>query len=287
LPELEHRTLRHFAVGFGFPESPRWHDGRLWLSDLAKRQVLAVSPDGDVELIVETEAKPSGLGWLPTGALLLVEMENRRILRADGTHTVIHADLHRLLTADANDMVVGPDGTAYVSNFGYDQSSQEPVATGIVRVRPDGTAKMVGQGLFRPNGLALTHDLKTLIVAETRIGRLTALSLEEDGTVSGSRVVAELGDGGWADGLCLDAEDGIWVADPRLSRCVRVLEGEGVVDIIPTKLPAIACVLGGDDHRTLFITQAPLRGTSWDELAATSPGLVAAVPVDVEGAGWP
>ena len=271
--------------GLGFPEAPRWHEGRLWLSDIAKQQVLAVTLDGDVEVICEVAGAPSGLGWLPDGRLLVVSMHDRAVLRLDPGGLAIHADLHHLVSADLNDMVVDSNGRAYVSNFGYDATTEEPAPTGIVCIQPDGSSRMLGSELLRPNGMALSADGRTFVVAETRVHRLTAFDVVDGGALDHPRPFGDLGSGSWADGVCIDAEGGMWVGDPRRSRCVRVMEGHGVTEAVATDVPAIACALGGADRRTLFVTEAPVRPMT--EGARDPQGRVEYLHVPVAGAGWP
>lgn len=270
--------------GLGFPEAPRWHDGRLWFSDMALGRVRAIAPDGGVEDVCEVPGRPSGLGWLPDGRLLVVSMQDRVVLRGDPQGLVVHADLGEHVRADLNDMVVDGTGRAWVTNFGYDPDREDPVATGIVRVDADGTSELVAGDLLRPNGIAVAPDGRTLVVAETRVHRVTAFTITGAGLVD-RRVVGDLGSGSWADGICLDAEGGVWVGDPRRSRCVRVLPGRGVVAAVETGRPCVACALGGDDRRTLFLLEAPLR--PMDEGAADPKGRIERLTVDVAGAGWP
>jgi sugar lactone lactonase YvrE len=279
------RDRRILVEGLGFPEGPRWHEERLWLSDIAKRQVIAVSLDGQVEVICEVAGSPSGLGWLPDGRMLVVSMHDRVVLRLENAALVLHANLNHLVRADLNDMVVDGAGRAYVSNFGYDPASEEISATGILLVRPDGSAEMLADGLFRPNGMAITADGETLVVAETRVHRLTAFDIGADGSVGRPWTFADLGSGSWADGICMDERSGVWVGDPRKSRCVRVVKGVGITDEIQTEVPAVACALGGPARRTLFLAEAPVR--PMEEGARDPQGRVESFEVDVPGAGWP
>ncbi len=271
--------------GLGFPEGPRWHNGQLWLSDIATQQVLAVSLDGQVDVVCEVAGAPSGLGWLPDGRLLVVAMHDRALLRLDPEGLTVHSDVGHLLRADLNDLVVDGWGRAYVSNFGYDAATEEAATTGIVLVQPDGSSEMVAGGLYRPNGMAITADGGTLVVAETRVHRLTAFAVGADGRLLRPRLLADIGSGSWADGICVDAGGGIWVGDPRRSRCVRVVEDRGVTDEIETDVPAIACALGGPDRRTLFIAEAPVRPMA--EGARDPQGRIEQIEVEVPGAGWP
>jgi sugar lactone lactonase YvrE len=273
--------------GLAFPESPRWHEGALWLSDIARKEVVRVSLEGRVETVCRVAGAPSGLGWLPDGRLLIVSMHARRLVCHAGDRLSTYADLSSMVTADVNDMVVDGLGRAYVTNFGYDAAAgAAPVSTGMVLVRPDGSPELQAGELFRPNGCAITPDGRTLLVAETRLHRLSAFTIGEDGTLADQREFASLPSGSWADGICLDAEGAAWVGDPKARRCVRVREGGMIADVIDTSpLPTIACVLGGPQRRTLFLTLAPLR--PFTEAAADPRGRVETVKVAVPGAGLP
>jgi sugar lactone lactonase YvrE len=276
-----------FVSGLGFPEAPRWHDRRLWLSDIQRGLVLAVDGTGAVEEICEVDGRPSGLGWLPDGRLLVVSMHLRQVLRLDPGGLVVHADLASLVRADLNDMVVDADGWAFVTNFGYDANSEEPTPTGVIAVSPDGHAGLQGEGLYRPNGCAIRANGDRLVVAETRVHRLTAFDLSEDRLLSNARVIATLPRGTWADGICLDAKDCAWVADPKASHCFRVSPTGEVLTVIDTgPWRSVACVLGGPQRRTLYVTLArELRPFGHDNPALMS--RIDAIEVDVPGAGWP
>lgn len=246
---------RVIAGGFGFVEGPRWRDGRLWFSDMGAKLVRTVDLDGNVEEIVHVDARPSGLGWLPDGRLLVVAMNDKKVLRleADGTLSD-HADLSELATAPCNDMVVDGRGNAYVGNPGYDmRNPPDPLpAAELVLVRPDGSAEVVDRQLVFPNGPVVTPDDRTLIVAETMGRRLTAFTIEDDGRLSDRRLFADLGDRG-PDGIALDAEGCVWFADAFGDACVRVREGGEVTDVIETGRGCFACALGGPDGRALFL----------------------------------
>jgi len=242
-----------------FFESPRWHGGRWWFSDFFRRIVVTVDPGGRVEEVAHVPGRPSGLGWLPDGTLLVVSMRDRRVLRrtAEGG-LALHADLAELCDWHANDMVVAPDGSAYVGNFGFDLAGgAEPRPTALVLVRSDGTAMRAAEGLLFPNGCVLTED-GTLVVGETYGARLTEFDVAQDGSLSGARAFASV-PGMAPDGCTLDAEGHVWFADARSNRCVRVARGGEVLDevAVPNGLRCFACMLGGDDGRTLAICAAP------------------------------
>ena len=285
-PAVQDRRRKTYVDGLAFPEGPRWHDGRLWLSDIARRLVLAVDPSGEVEEICQVDGHPSGLGWLPDGRLLVVSMQRRQILRLDPDGLQVHADVGALVRADINDMVVDGDGWAYVTNFGYDIATEEPVATGILVVAPDSTATMQGDGLYRPNGCGITLTGE-LVVAETRIHQVSALTIGDDHSLTGRRLVGTLPEDTWADGLCVDAEGGAWVGDPHGCHCFRLSPSGEVTSVVDTSpWRAVACALGGLARTTLFITLTAELGAFRDgppDLSAH----VDTIEVDVPGAGWP
>jgi len=280
-------SLTPILDGLSFPEGPRWHDGRLWFSDFYRHEVVAVDPEGRRQTMLEVPQQPSGLGWMPNGDLLLVSMLDRRLLRWDGRATTVHADLSVLVPASCNDMVVDDVGRAYVGNFGFDRHRGEaPVATTLVVVEPDGSASVGATDLDFPNGMVITGSGSTLIVAETMANRLSAFDRSPvTGALSGRRVWADLGDN-LPDGICLDAEGGVWVADPRNGQVFRVLEGGEVTDRLSTGegRNAYACMLGGADRRTLFV----LTNTgSGPDAAAARDGRIEITEVAVPGAGLP
>ena len=274
--------------GGAFFESPRWHGRRWWFSDFFRRVVVAADELGHVDEIVTVDGRPSGLGWLPDGSLLVVSMLDRRLLRrSPGGELALHADLSLACDWHANDMVVAADGSAYVGNFGFDLGREPARATALVRVPPEGgSATRVGGGLLFPNGAVITEDGRTLVVGETWASRLTAFDVERDGSVANRRV--------WAvvprtapDGCTLDAQGCIWFADARSNRCLRVAEGGAVVGVetVPDGLRCFACMLGGDEGRMLAICAAP----DYDERArsASLASVVFVTRVDVPHAGLP
>ncbi len=247
-------TTNTLLDGLCFGEGPRWHEGRLWLSDMHAHQVLAVSEDGQVETIVEVPNWPSGLGWLPNGDLLVVSMTDRRVLRYDGKNLTTHADLSGLASYHCNDMVVATTGQAYVGNFGFDlQAKAEFKTAQLICVEPDGSARIVAEDMSFPNGSVITPDGKTLIVGETFGSRLTAFDILSDGSLDNRRIWAELPEGAVPDGICLDAENGIWSASPSSNECIRQVEGGEVTHRIAVSQGAFACMLGGERGDTLFI----------------------------------
>jgi len=278
--------LELLVDGLDFGEGPRWHDGRLWYSDFYQHRVYAVSPGGARETILDLGSEqPSGLGWMPDGSLLVVAMTARRVLRMAHGEVTIHADLSEIATWHCNDMVVAADGTAYVGNFGWDieHDRGHPLAATLAVVRPDGSVQSGPGDLLFPNGSVITPDGSTLVIAETFGGRFSAFPLDADGCPGEGREWAPV-PGAAPDGCTLDSDGGIWFADAAGSGVVRVLEGGTITDRLPTPQPAYACMLGGDDGRTLFILTAPGAGA---DRAGTGEGCIWTTTVEHAGAGLP
>jgi sugar lactone lactonase YvrE len=273
--------------GLAFPEGPRWHDGRLWFSDMHSGVVLAMDEQGTTERIVEVPNQPSGLGWLPDGRLLVVSMTDRRLLRLDPQGLTLLADLSAHATWHCNDMVVDARGRAYVGNFGSEIHGQpgELVPAVLCRVDPDGTVEVAARDLRFPNGSVITPDGCTLVVGETFAAALTAFDIApETGTLSNRRVWARL-ERAVPDGICLDEEGAIWVASPVSQAVLRVREGGEVADRIAVESQAFACMLGGADGRTLYVCTA---ATSEPETCRRErSGRIEAVRVQAARAGLP
>lgn len=272
--------------GLCFGEGPRWHEGALWLSDMHAREVLRVTPDGNRESVVKVPGWPSGLGWLPNGDLLIVAMTERRVLRYDGTNLTEHANLESLASFHCNDMVVDASGRAWVGNFGFDIFTRGTERKGaeLIRVDPDGSARVVADDLAFPNGTVITPDGTTLIVGETMGGKLTAFDITPDGALTNRRLWAEL-DGAAPDGICLDEAMGIWVASPPTNEVLRVEQGGKITDRIAVDRGAFACMLGGVDGRTLFTLTS---GSSVPEICAEErSAMVVTDEVTHARAGWP
>ncbi len=279
------RKTTVLASGLVFGEGPRWHDGRLWLSDMHALRVVTVDESGRVDRVVRVAGRPSGLGWLPDGRLLVVSMDDRKLLVFDGRSLETYADLSGLAPYAVNDMVVDGEGRAYVSQFGYDFHHQgEFQKTEILRVDPGGRARAAAGELAFPNGMVITPDGRTLVVGESFGARLTAFDVGEDGSLANRRLFAKL-EGAVPDGICLDAEGCIWVASPVSRECLRVREGGEVTDRVPTEAQSIACMLGGGDRRTLFVLTSEVIDP--EECVKRKSARVETVRVDVPGAGWP
>jgi sugar lactone lactonase YvrE len=289
-------------AGYTFFEGPRWHEGRLWLSDFYTHQVIAVGLDGRVEKMADVPQQPSGLGWLPDGRLLIVSMRDRKILRreADG-RLVQHADLSGIADGHVNDMVVDAQGRAYVGNFGFDlMAGAAPALARLACIEPDGTVATAAEDLFFPNGSMLTPDGKTLIVCETMGNRISAFDVGAGGKLGPRRDWAVFGELPTAtdvpgvlgslkaapDGAVLDAEGAVWFADAVGHRAVRMAPGGKILEEISTgNMGCFALTLGGPDRRTLFLCVAP----DFHEAARMSAREAAiwATPVQVPGAGRP
>ncbi len=279
------RPLRVLIDGLAFPEGPRWRAGKLYFSDMHAHQVLAIAMTGGPEVICEVPGQPSGLGWLPDGRMLVVSMKDRKLMRrdTDGLKTV--ADLSKLAPFDCNDMVVDARGRAYIGNFGFDLYANEtPRPTTLVMVSPDGAARVVAEDLMFPNGMVITPDGKTLIVGETFGARLTAFDIAADGSLANRRVWADLGTSP-PDGICLDAENAIWVACPTKSEVIRVKNGGEVIERIKVETDAFACMLGGAGGRVLFIATAP--NSDPEKCRASRNGRIEYARVEVPRAGLP
>lgn len=271
--------------GLAFPEGPRWHDGRLWFTDQHARTINTVTPAGEHAIIARTDDLPGGLGWLPDGTLLVVYMTRRCIMRLDGEHLSLHADLTELASFHCNDMLVDPAGRAYVGNFGFDLHGGADVDTAeLIQVEPDGQARAVDRSLVFPNGSAITPDGRHLLVAETFGHRIRAFELDESGVTGRNDVWAEL-DTMTPDGLCLDADEALWIASPGTETLVRVKRGGAVLDRCETVGTPYACMLGGDDRRTLFVCTSETDDPA--EAANRRSGRIESTRVATPGAGLP
>jgi sugar lactone lactonase YvrE len=260
-----------------------------------------VGLDGKAEEIASLENHPGGLGWLPDGRLVVVSMADRHLLRLEDDGFVLHANLAEVCPGNCNDMVVDARGNAYVGNIGFAygyRGAPVPVrtATSLVLVTPDGEVRPQPGTLMCPNGAAISEDGALLVVAQSHMGRLTAYDIADDGSLHGERVFAALPPGrNNPDGICIDAEGAVWIADPHHCCCMRVLDGGQLTHIVDTApWECVACMLGGVDLRTLFLVLVAPRDTPGRESfviggPAAPPGTsrVEALEVDIPGAGWP
>jgi sugar lactone lactonase YvrE len=285
MPEL--RTL---LTGLAFGESPRWHEGRLWVADWGAQEILAIDREGQREVIVKVSfpSFPLCFDWLPTGHLLLISSREGRLLRMEPDGSLVtHADLNGLAQPGLpwNEIVIDGRGNAYLNNQGFDFPGGQFAPGTIALLTPDGTARQVADGIDFPNGMAVTPDNSTLIVAESYGNRLTAFAIDASGNLSNRRVWAETG-ADHPDGICLDGDGALWYADVGNKHCVRVREGGEVLQTIELDRGCFACMLGGVDGKTLFIVATEWKGA--EQMADGSrTGQVLSVPAPAPHAGWP
>ena len=269
-----------------FGEGPRWHDGRLYFSDMHDHQVKTVGENGQVSTVVEVEKRPSGLGWSPNGDLLIVSMLDRRILRFDGSDLSEHADLSEFAPFECNDMVVDAHGRAYVGHFGFDLNGKASFEhASLIAVEHDGKSRIVADHLSFPNGTVITPDGKTLVVAETFGRRLTAFDIAVSGDLENRRPWAQLPEGTAPDGICLDAEGAIWVASPPTNECLRLAEGGEILESVKVDQGAYACMIGGVDTPLLFVLTSP--SSSAHECRSLRGAQIETAHILVPGAGYP
>jgi sugar lactone lactonase YvrE len=273
-------------TGIVFGESPRWHDDRLWFSDWGAQEIIALDLEGNSEVIIRMPSFPFCIDWLADGRLLIVLASDRLLLRREHDGSLVtHTDLSCLSEHPWNDIVVDGRGNAYIGNTGFDFPAGEFAPGILALVTPDGSARQVADGVAFPNGIVVTPDNSTLIVAESYANSLTAFDIAADGSLSNRRVWADL-DNGVPDGICLDAEGAIWYGDVPNKRCVRVREGGEVLQTIELDRGCFACMLGGVDRRTLFLV-----AREWGGMESTAEGertgQVLSAPAPAPGAGWP
>lgn len=288
-----HREATILASGLRFGECPRFHDGRLWLSDFYDHAVKVVDLDGRVSTVVEVPGQPAGLGWLPDGRLLVVSMRDRRVWRLEHGRLALHADLSHVAPFHCNDLVVDRAGVAYVSHFGFDLMAElaargaasviadHPTAS-VARVDLDGRVTVAADGLSFPNGMVWRDGEREVVVAETIAFRLTAFDVGPDGW-TGRRVFAAPPPGPHGprapDGLCVDAAGGVWFANALGPECVRVDASGAVTDTVGVGTRCFGCALGGPDGRTLFVVGADSDDA--EVAAATRASAVWSVAVDI------
>ena len=277
--------VRTLISGRGLLESPRWHGDRLYFSDWFAGEVVAVDLAGDSEVVARVASLPLCTAWLPDGDLVIVSSADGRLLRLRGDGSLVtYADLGQ---PGWNDVVVDGRGNAYVNRANFDPMSGDAFRPGFVHlVTPGGSVRQVADDIAFPNGMAVTADNATLIVADSYRHSLVAFDIDSGGGLSGRRVWADLGDG-TPDGICADAEGAVWYADVPNQRCVRVAEGGTVLQAVELDRGGFACALGGTGLRTLFIVAAQWRGMTESPMVAPGSGTVLCTEVAVPGAGWP
>lgn len=273
--------MKILLSGVAMGESPRWHDGLLWFSDWGAREIVTVDAAGRARVGVRVPFDlPFCFDWLPDGPMLIVAGREARVLRREpGGALVPHADLRPVSPAPWNEIVVDGRGNAYVNGM----------QGGVALLSPDGSVRQVAEGLAFPNGMAVTPDNATLIVAESHAGCLTAFDIAPDGSLSGRRVWAAV-QGSAPDGICLDSDGAVWYADVPNASCVRVREGGEVLQRVAHDRGCFACMLGGGgpERRTLYVVATVWRGMDKaSEVARERTGQVLAVAAPAAGVGWP
>ncbi len=282
--------VKNLLSGLAFPESPRWRDDRLWFADWGAQEIIAVDLGGSSEVMVQLHfpAFPMSIDCLPDGRLLVVSARDGLLLRREPDGSLVtHADLSSLAEKGHpwNEIVVDGRGNAYLNNQGFEFPGSQFAPGTIALLTPEGRARRVADGIAFPNGMAVTPDNSTLIVAESYGKRLTAFDIAADGGLSNRRVWADL-DGGVPDGICVDAEGAVWYGDVPNKRCVRVREGSEVLQTIDLDRGCFACMLGGADRRTLFMVANEWRGT--EQMAdGARMGQILTIEARAGGAGWP
>ena len=282
---MEPNGPRTLLTGRGLLESPRWHGDRLYFSDWSAGEVLAVDLAGRSEVIARVRSLPLCTAWLPDGHLVIVSSPDGRLLRREPDGSLVtYANLGR---PGWNDIVVDGRGHAYVNGAGFNPMAGEEFRPGSVHlVTADGAVRQVADDIAFPNGMAVTADNSTLIVADSYRHQLVGFDIGADGGLSGRRVWADLGDG-TPDGICTDAQDAVWYADVPNRRCVHVAAGGIVLQTVDLDRGGFACALGGPDGTTLFIVAAEWRGMTESEMVPPGSGQVLTIDVEVPGAGWP
>ena len=272
------RNIQVLMTGIAMGESPRWHENRLWFSDWGAQEIVTVDLDGNSEIAVQIPFDlPFCIDWLPDGRLLVVSGREGRLLRRERDGSLVtHADLHGPAGMGWNEIVVDGRGNAYING-----------GSGIVLLTPDGSVRQVADSIAFPNGMAITPDNLTLLIAESYSNKLSAFDIAADGGLSNRRVWADLGDG-VPDGICIDAEGALWYADVPNKRCVRVREGGEELQIVTVDRGCFACMLGGVERKTLFIIATDWRGMDKiAEVAQARTGQVLRLEAPSPHAGWP
>jgi sugar lactone lactonase YvrE len=282
---MGNNELRTLLTGRGLVESPRWHGDRLYFSDWSAGEVVAVDLAGHSEVVARVKSLPLCTAWLPNGSLVIVSSQDGQLLRLEPDGSLVsYADLGR---PGWNDIVVDGRGNAYVNRAGFNPMAGEEVRPGFVcQVAADGSVREVADDIAFPNGMTVTSDNSTLIVADSYRHCLVAFDIGADGGLSGRRIWADLGEG-TPDGICVDAQMCVWYADVPNQRCVRVAEGGTVRQTVELDRGGFACVLGGTTGTTLFIVAADWRGMTAGQMVRPGSGQALAIDVEVPGAGWP
>jgi len=250
---MKELTSSPFVDDFVFLEGPRWHDGKLWVSDMFGETVYTITPDGKKEVFAKFPQKPSGINFLPDGSVVIVSMGDRKLMKVEDGKLIEYADLSGSVSYDINDCVCDAKGNIYVGNFGYDVFAHEEAKPAtLTLVKADGSISTAAEDIHFPNGCVIGNNGKTLIIAETFVCKLTAFDIEADGSLTNRRTFADLGSY-TPDGICLDQEGAIWVACFEQGDFIRVLDGGEITHRIDVgDRRAVACNLGGEDGKTLY-----------------------------------
>lgn len=283
---MKNLTTKPFAQDFVFLEGPRWHDGKLWVSDMFGQTVYTLTPDGARQEVAKFPNRPSGINFLPDGSVVIVSMADRKLMKVDNGRLSEYADLSAALPYDINDCVCAANGDIYVGTFGYDVfAHEEPRPATLTLVKRDGSIKTVADEVQFPNGAVITLDGKSLVVAETFVGKLTAFDIQADGSLTNRRSFADIAPY-TPDGICLDRDGAIWVAAFEQGEFIRVREGGEITHRIDTGgRRAVACNLGGADGKTLFCLI--YDGDLDDIPKGARNALIETAEVEVAGTGSP
>ena len=302
------------AKNLHFSEGPRWHDNKLWFSDFYQHAVFNIDENHNIKKVVDIPNQPSGLGWMPDESMLIVSMLDRKVMKFKDGQLSVHSDLSKLTKFRCNDMVVDNDGHAFVGNFGSLHHAKDIKPTCLIHIDPEGNSKIAAENLDFPNGAVITSDGKQLIIGETYAGRLTSFDISTNRNLSNRRIWArmmpiwyyvgfriiltqvykflnlQVKEGAITpfpvpDGICLDSANGIWVASPTTSEVIRFEEGGKITDRIKTPDRAYACMLGGVDGNTLYISTA--KGSAPEVASGELAGKIYALKVNHFHAGKP
>jgi sugar lactone lactonase YvrE len=278
--------LKPFVEGIGFGEGPRWHEDALWLSDIVGRQVLRIGGDARIEVVLQTPGEPSGLGWLPDGGLLVVQMDEHEVWVQQQGKLRRYSATAPISRAKLNDMVVDRNGRAWVSNLGFDYEREPPQTTSLVCIDPGGRAWIAAEELWCPNGMAIDENGQTLFVGQSAAREVLEFEIGADGALRNRRVFGTLPEGAVSDGICVDQAQALWIASPTTREFLRMERGGRITHRVPTgERHAIACVLGGSGRRTLYCVTAATM--SLRAAHGTRNGRVEQVAAPVAGAGVP
>ena len=282
---MTHYKASVFIEDLAFPEGPRWHQGRFWFTDQHDRKVYSVHVDGVLETIAETADLPGGLCWLPDGTLLVVYMTQRKLMRIESQSLTEYANLSSLASFHCNDVVADKHGNVYAGNFGFDLHGGETEREAeIVRITPEGSTELFAAEVVFPNGSVITPDDKTLLVAETFAHRISGFRFDNQGRMASRFIWADLNQA-TPDGICLDEEGAVWVASPGTKELFRFKQGGEIVAQCETQGTPYACMLGGNNRRTLYICTSETDDP--EEAKRLKSGRIECVQVASPGVGLP